>query len=51
MIVNEKVHDYFNKEINSINSKLEKNDVIIIGLGENLKKARLAAASAALTLF
>ena len=51
MIVNEKVHDYFNKEINSINSKLEKNDVIIIGLGENLNKARLAAASAALTLF
>jgi hypothetical protein len=51
MTVNENVHDYFKKEINSINSKLEKNDVIIIGLGENLNKARLAAASAALTLF
>jgi len=50
-IVDKNIYDYFERDINSLDSKLEINDVIIIGLGENLKRARLAAISAALTLF
>ncbi|MFX1393305.1 MAG: DUF4443 domain-containing protein [Promethearchaeota archaeon] len=48
--VNKNVNDYFEKEINNSNSHLEKNDVIIIGLGDSLNKARLVALNAALTL-
>ena len=40
----------FKKIINKSNSTLEKNDVIILGLGENSEIARLAALNAALTL-
>ncbi|GAI90410.1 unnamed protein product, partial [marine sediment metagenome] len=32
-------------------SKIEKNDVILIGSGENFQTARLATLNAALTLF
>ncbi len=48
--VNKNVFDYFKQEIVNSNSKLETDDVIIIGLGENFKRARLAAVNAALTL-
>ena len=47
---NDNVNEYFKKEIINLDSKLEKNDVIIIGLSENLNIARLAAVNAALTL-
>ena len=50
-IVDENIYEYFEREINSLDLKLEMNDVIIIGLDENLKRARLAAVNAALTLF
>ncbi len=50
MQVNEELQDYFERIINEANSKLEKNDVIIIGLGENPEIARLASLNAALTL-
>ncbi|MFX1600963.1 MAG: DUF4443 domain-containing protein, partial [Promethearchaeota archaeon] len=48
--VEEDVFKYIYTLINEKNSQLEENDVIIIGLGDNLKKARLAALNAALTL-
>ena len=51
--VSEKLEKYF-KSFHSknlgISMNLERDDVIIIGLGDNSKKARLAALSAALTL-
>lgn len=50
MIVNEDVQNYFKKLISNSNSNIEKNDVIILGLGKNAKLARLAALNAGLTL-
>ena len=50
MKVNAAVQEYFKKLINNSNSKLEKNDVMILGLGKNSKIARLASLNAALTL-
>lgn len=47
MKVNENVQKYF---LEKSNLNLEKNDVIIIGLADNSKKARLVALNAALTL-
>ncbi len=46
-----KTLNYFKLEIEGVNVKLEKNDVIIIGSGDNYQKARLATLNAALTLF
>jgi hypothetical protein len=42
--------NYFDKVLSTFNLKFRKNDIIIIGLGNNDKKARLAALNAALTL-
>jgi hypothetical protein len=50
MQVNEEVQDYFENIIRGANSVLERDDVIILGLGENSEIARLAALNAALTL-
>ncbi len=50
MQVNEDVQDYFKKIIIEENSLLEKNDVIILGLGDSSEIARLASLNAALTL-
>ena len=50
MKVNEEVQNYFRKIIEEANSNLEKNDVIILGLGDRSEIARLAALNAALTL-
>jgi hypothetical protein len=49
--INPKTLNYFKSEIEGVNVKLEKNDVIIIGSGDNDQKARLATLNAALTLF
>jgi len=49
--INPKTLNYFKSEIEGANVKLEKNDVIIIGSGDNYQKARLATMNAALTLF
>jgi len=49
--INPKTLNYFKSEIEGVNVKLEKNDVIIIGSGDNYQKARLATLNAALTLF
>ena len=46
--ISENVQEYFNVQLSE--NELEKNDVIIIGLGESAAKARLAALNAALTL-
>ncbi len=48
--ISDVVQDYFQSIITKDNSKLEINDVIIIGLGESPEKARLSAMNAALTL-
>ncbi|MEJ2251275.1 MAG: hypothetical protein P8Y70_09565 [Candidatus Lokiarchaeota archaeon] len=50
--VNHKILKYFITEINQPDQdlKLEKNDVILIGLGNTKEKARLTALNAALTL-
>ncbi|MFX1417994.1 MAG: DUF4443 domain-containing protein [Promethearchaeota archaeon] len=48
--VEDHIFDYVSKLINNKNSKLRENDVIIIGLGGSLEKARLAALNAAFTL-
>ena len=48
--VSEKVQDYLMDIVSKAGSKLEKDDVIIIGLGSDFKKSRLASLSAALTL-
>ncbi len=45
----EKILNYFKSQLNTNNLNLEKNDVIIIGLGDSLPKARLAALNAAVT--
>jgi predicted transcriptional regulator len=50
MNVNTVVQDYFKKIIKASESNLEKNDVMIIGLGKNTELARLASLNAALTL-
>jgi hypothetical protein len=50
MVVNKYLQTYFKTEISKKNIKLEKNDVIAIGSGDNLQKARLATLNAALTL-
>ncbi|MHA1472633.1 MAG: DUF4443 domain-containing protein, partial [Promethearchaeota archaeon] len=49
--INPDTLNYFMSEIEEVRSKLEKNDVIIIGSGENFQTARLATLNAALTLF
>ena len=48
--ISENIYEYFKEEIIKSNSKLGKSDVIVIGLGETLNRARLAALNAALTL-
>ncbi len=48
--VSEKVQDYLFDLVSMMDSHLEKGDVIIIGLGGDFKKSRLASLSAALTL-
>ena len=50
MLVNKEVQNYFKNIIIEANSILEKNDVIILGLGEKSEIARLASLNAALTL-
>ncbi len=50
MKINENVQKYFKNIIKEENLNLEKGDVVIIGLGRDSKKARLAALNAALTL-
>lgn len=50
MVVNKALHTYFESELSKENIKLEKNDVIAIGSGDNPQKARLATLNAALTL-
>jgi hypothetical protein len=48
--VNEEIMKYLRIKLINVNLELQKNDVIIIGLGDNSYKARLAAFNAALTL-
>jgi len=48
--VSVKVQKYLNSKILGASLEIKRNDVMIIGLGENLEKARLAALNAALTL-
>lgn len=48
--VKEEIQEYLKKEVLIEGQKLMENDVIILGLGDNNKKARLAALNAALTL-
>ncbi|MHA1291309.1 MAG: DUF4443 domain-containing protein [Promethearchaeota archaeon] len=50
MKINEEIQNYFKTLIKNSNSKLEKDDVIIIGLADNPYIARLATINAALTL-
>ena len=50
MKVDKDVQKYFEERLKSLNSILEKNDIIIIGQGDDSKKARLSALNAALTL-
>jgi predicted transcriptional regulator len=49
-IVEDNILNYFATQISRNNINLEKNDVIIIGLGENRQKSRIAALNSALTL-
>lgn len=49
--INPKTLNYFKSEIEDARVKIEPNDVIIIGSGDNYQKARLATLNAALTLF
>ena len=49
--INPKTLNYFKAEIEATKVKIENNDVIIIGSGDNYQKARLATLNAALTLF
>jgi hypothetical protein len=48
--VADNVFEYITSVIQNKGSQIKKNDVIIIGLGDNLENARLAAINAALTL-
>lgn len=50
MNVNDNIQQFFIARANEKNVFLEKNDVITIGLGDCIEKARLAALNAALTL-
>ena len=50
MRVEKNTFQYINNLFNKKKSQLEENDVVIIGLGENPEKARLAALNAALTI-
>jgi hypothetical protein len=50
IMVNENIMNYFRIKMVNANLQLQNGDVIIIGLGENPFKARLAAFNAALTL-
>ena len=50
MEISDTVQEYLKSSISKAKYNLERNDVIIIGLGESLEKARLAAMNAALTL-
>ena len=50
MTIETNTFNYIETLFNTKNSKLEENDVVIIGLGENPEKARLAALNAALTI-
>ena len=50
MIVENNTFKYIDTLFNKKKSQLEENDVVIIGLGENPEKARLAAMNAALTI-
>ena len=50
MQINDDLQEYFLSMINEEKSNLEKNDVLIIGLGDNTAIARLACLNAALTL-
>ena len=49
--VNQDTFNYFKTQMDEANVKLEPNDVIIIGSGDNPQKSRLATLNAALTLF
>lgn len=49
--INQKTLKYFTSKIEKAKVLFEKDDVIIIGLGENPQISRLAALNAALTLF
>jgi hypothetical protein len=48
--VNQKIMQYMMTKLVNVNLQFQKGDVIIIGLGNNVYKARLAAFNAALTL-
>ncbi len=48
--VESNVSNYFNTQLSANDFNLDNNDVIIIGLGDNSQKSRLAALNAALTL-
>lgn len=48
--LNDSIKNYFETKLSNYNTQLQKDDVIIIGLGENAEKARLAALNSALTL-
>ena len=50
MIVEKHIFNYISQLIDDKDFKLKENDVLIIGLGENSEKARLAALNAALTI-
>lgn len=50
LILSEKVQNYFKRKITDYNVELEKNDVIIIGFGEDFETARLSTLNSALTL-
>lgn len=48
--LNDTIKNYFETKVSNYNTELEKDDVLIIGLGETPEKARLAALNSALTL-
>jgi hypothetical protein len=48
--INDKIQLYFKTKLVNVNTSFEKGDVIIIGSGTEIRKARLAALNAALTL-
>jgi len=50
MMINERIQEYFKNKIQESNASLNKDDIIIIGLGLESNIARLSALNAALTL-
>jgi hypothetical protein len=50
VVVEDSIFKYISSVMLNKEAQLEKNDVIIIGLGDNLENARLAAVNAGLTL-